>query len=97
MPAICPSCGGVLEPASRLCARCATPLDAEGTLEMLPHEPSEEALQLLSGRPIEFAPTVHRVRRWPFRVLDGLRWRRARVHRERAVEHLSRLLSDERR
>ena len=97
MPATCPRCGGVLEPASRLCAHCATPLDAEGTLEMLPDEPSEDALRLLSGRPIEFAPTVHQVRRWPFRLLDGLRWRRSVAHRERAAAHLSRLLSDERR
>jgi hypothetical protein len=92
MPAICPRCGGLLEPSSRLCAHCGTPLDADGTLERLPEEPSEDALRLLTGRPIEYPPTLHQIRRWPFRLLDSLRWRRSRVHRERAAAHLSRLV-----
>ena len=93
----CPLCGGLLGCSPRLCEQCGTPIDADGTLEMLPEEPSEEALLLLKGRPIEFRPTVHKVHRRPFRVFESLRSRRSRVHSDRAAAYLSRLLSDERR
>jgi hypothetical protein len=79
-----------------MCAGCGTPIDSEGTLVMLAQEPTDDAMVLLRGRPIEFPATVHRVHRRPLRMLlaflTSARRRRARAHRERISSRLSRQL-----
>lgn len=96
MPETCPRCQSLLTGSTRMCAGCGAPIDAEGTLVMLPEAPTEDAMVLWRARPIEFPPTVHQVHRRPLRMvlalLGSARRRRARTHRERTAARLSRQL-----